>query len=303
MAMYSAYFDESGTPDIGSHLVVAGCIADVKQWVEFEREWAAALLPLGITVFHATDFAQRRGLFDRLSPLETDDLLERLIGIICRRVEKTLSYAIRISQYDAINKKYIFGEWLGFPYPLAARYCMAAVAEWASRHSIPSKEVLCFFEDGAKHKGQIKWMAERDRLSVPTFLEKSQAAPLQAGDLIAWANNLYLSAGGQIDPRYRRAMDRLWQHSSAWGIVKLDDPDKLPTILGIPPRDPQLRYSFNIVRKDGCRRAIVRYRPKTRVIEPKLERGTLDIPDSQMLSAEDIDKAIAEYESARAQKP
>ena len=45
MAMYSAFFDESGHPDDGTYLVVAGCVADVEQWVHFEREWKDALSP------------------------------------------------------------------------------------------------------------------------------------------------------------------------------------------------------------------------------------------------------------------
>jgi len=47
MAMYSAYFDESGHPDDSRYLVVAGAVADVDQWVHFEREWISALAPLG----------------------------------------------------------------------------------------------------------------------------------------------------------------------------------------------------------------------------------------------------------------
>jgi hypothetical protein len=38
MAMYSAFFDESGHPDDTLFLVVAGCVAEVGQWTEFERE-------------------------------------------------------------------------------------------------------------------------------------------------------------------------------------------------------------------------------------------------------------------------
>ena len=45
MAMYSAYFDDSGHPDAGDRLIVAGGVAPVEQWVHFEREWRDALAP------------------------------------------------------------------------------------------------------------------------------------------------------------------------------------------------------------------------------------------------------------------
>src|SRR5260370_36173183 len=95
MAMYSTYFDESGHPDDGTHLVVAGCVADVEQWVHFEREWKLALAPLGPdTVFHAVDFDKGNPPFDKLSTTEADELFKTLVGIICRRVEKTFSAAM-----------------------------------------------------------------------------------------------------------------------------------------------------------------------------------------------------------------
>jgi hypothetical protein len=163
MAMYSAYFDESGHPDRGKYLVVAGCIADIKQWVEFEREWKRELAPFGTALFHTVDFDNGNRPFDQLTECEADQLFDRLVGIICRRIEKSISRATQLDQHRAIDEKYVFSECHGFPYPAAARSCMAEVEGWAVKHSIPPNEVRYFFEDGAKHKGQLKWIAERDR--------------------------------------------------------------------------------------------------------------------------------------------
>src|ERR1043166_2124439 len=242
MAMYSAYFDESGHPDGGKYLVVAGCIADVTQWAEFDREWKAALAPLGSPVFHTVDFDNGEKPFDRLTEKEADALFERLVGIICRRIEKSISRATQLDQHRAIDNKYVFSECYGFPYPSAARSCMAEVETWAVKHSVPPNEILYFFEDGAKHKGQIKWIGERDHLPIPVFLSKSQNVALQAGDLIAWCHHLYLTTRGNrmlMRKRYRRALATLEMVSNEWGVANLDDPHRLPWVLSIPFRDPQ----------------------------------------------------------------
>jgi Protein of unknown function (DUF3800) len=89
MAMYSAYFDESGHPDDSDFLVVAGAVADVQQWVHFEREWKEVLAPLNTTIFHAVEFESGAPPFDGLTDKEKDELFSKLVGILCRRVEKT----------------------------------------------------------------------------------------------------------------------------------------------------------------------------------------------------------------------
>jgi hypothetical protein len=55
--MYSAFFDESGHPDESEIMVVAGAVADVDQWVHFDREWREVLAPLGTHFFHANRLA------------------------------------------------------------------------------------------------------------------------------------------------------------------------------------------------------------------------------------------------------
>src|SRR5271169_5029955 len=106
MAMYSAYFDESGHPDSGRYLVVAGAVADVRQWTHLEREWKGALRPLGISVFHAVDFAENRAPYNGLTGHERTNLLMLLVGIIRRRVARTIAVAVDLGQHRATNEKY-----------------------------------------------------------------------------------------------------------------------------------------------------------------------------------------------------
>jgi hypothetical protein len=274
--MYSAYFDESGHPDSSSHLVVAGCIAEVEQWVHFEREWLSALNPFETKVFHATDFEQRKPPFDRLDDIQRRDFLRLLVSIIGRRVEKQIAHAIPMDVYRALNTKYVFAECYGFPYPAAARMCMAGVAEWAAHHSVKDEIVYCF-ENGAKHRGQIEWAAERDKLPIPLFPTKEQAVALQAGDFISWLQNRILA--GSADESHMDLMGRLEAHACDWSKLNFLTGEAIVKWANIPLRDPELRYKCKIIRSKGRRRALVHYWRKDKH-EPKIERKTLVLPEA-----------------------
>ncbi len=298
MAMYSAYFDDSGHPDSGRYLVVSGCVADVQQWTYLDREWKNELQPLGIDVFHAVDFDKRNPPFDSLTDIQAENLIYRLVGIICRRIEKSFSQALDLDDYKVINTKYVFAECYGFPYPALGRSCMGKVQDWAAAHFVPGEQILFFFENGAKHKGQLEWIAERDQLPRPRFEDKA-LNPLQTSDLIAWCHNLYLSNGGKIPPMYDRALYTLSQTSNDWGLIDLKDPDRIPTILRIPRRDPDFVYKSVIVRRHGHRRALTHYWPRVRGIEPKLQRKTLVVPDVPPLTLEQAVEASKRYEATK----
>lgn len=219
MATYSAYFDESGHPDKGSYLTVAGCVAETGQWVAFEREWLEVLKPFGTQVFHTVDFDRKKPPFHNLEETEADSLFAHLVGIICRRINKSFTHIIPLDEYRAVNEKYILAEAYGYPYPAAARNCIALVGEWASQYSIADEEILCVFEDGAKHKGQLEWVAERDRKPIPDFRKKSDVVALQAADLLGWCTNSYLTSRAKIRYRYEKALDRLSSLANEWGII------------------------------------------------------------------------------------
>jgi hypothetical protein len=279
VAMYSAYFDESGHPDDSPRVIVAGCIADIRQWVHFEREWKEILTPLGIEVFHAADFDRRKPPFD-LPDTKASELLERLVGIIVRRVEKTVACAVPMLDYKAMNERYLLAEYFGFPYPCAARSCLAFVEAWANQHSFPYHDILCFFEDGAKHKGQLEWMAERDGFPSPTFKKKSEVTPLQAGDLLAWLHTKMFGRTGISSDRYAMATVRLESMSHHW-FERHDfkDADAMATNFAIPIREANKSYRCQIIKRDGRRRALVRVQSLRGGKQHKLVRSTIVVSE------------------------
>jgi hypothetical protein len=151
-------------------------------------------------------------------------LYDPLVGIICRRVFKTISCAVNLEEIN-LNMKYLFNEAFGYPYPTCARSCMGNIEEWAKTNEIPFDRVEFVFEDGAKHKGQILWIAERDRLRTAIFKKKAEAIPLQVGALLGWLQQKLLSKPGQIWPPYLSAINRLDNMPRSWvtrGVENFD---------------------------------------------------------------------------------
>lgn len=127
------------------------------------------------------------------------------------------------------------------------------------------------------------------------FLPKN-FAPLQAADLLAWCHNLSLVNNGHPPLRYDLALDRIAEKANDWRIIDLEDPDRIPTILGIPLRDPNFRYKCKIIRRHGRRRALIRQWPKEQYIEPKLNRASVILPDQPVLDLDAVYRAVSEYE-------
>jgi len=254
--MYSAYFDESGHPDDSPRVIVAGCIGKADQWARFEQEWKGALAPFNTELFHAVDFEQRKSPFN-VDDRKANDLLSHLIGIIGRRIEKNVASAVPMDQDSRMNEKYLLGEYFGFPYPCAARSCIAHVEAWADRYGIPFREVMCVFEDGAKHKVQLLWMAERDKFPLPVLQKKTDVVALQAGDLIAWLHNRPLNKVPDDGVRYSQAVARLETMPHEWFAADFADRDEGARIHGISLRDHSREYKCRIVKKDGDRRALI----------------------------------------------
>ena len=299
--MYCAFFDESGHPDDTKYLVVAGGLASVEQWVHFEREWREALAPFGTEIFHAKDFSQRKPPFHEISLKQSAAILERLAGIICRRMEKIFSFTVNMHHYRAMNAKYVFAECYGYPYPLAARSCIGGIQSWAKTHSVPVQDILFFFEDGAHNKGQLEWIAERDALPIPLFKNKRESIPLQIGDFVAW-HGMQCINGQSLDKPIQAVMRRLESMSHYWRELDMSDPDRLPALLEIPERDPALRYQCKVLQKHGVRRALVHYWPKDNPAESKIDRKTLVLPKRKTLRPEDLDRALQDYTAKKAAK-
>jgi hypothetical protein len=191
MAMFTVYFDASGSPDQGVALSVAGFIATAEQWIEFERNWKTALDAYGVTELHMKDFAPGAGEFAAWK----DDkhrrrlFLERLISIIKIRVRHSFVNSIMLEHFHRVCKLYPrLLEWK--PFALAGDNCIDKVNNWAQLNSVPLDHIHTIFEDGDKDKGHLIKQCEKYNGFIPTFLKKKQSCAFQAADLLAYEHRL-----------------------------------------------------------------------------------------------------------------
>jgi len=183
------FFDESGSPDEGHVLVVAGFISTEEQCVEFEKDWKAVLDREGISRFHMRDFAHSKREFADWKDDEyrRKTFLSDLLSVVNRHALISISNAIILKAYEELNEKYHLREYLGYPYAIAARGCVAKGNLWAQENGY-AQPIRYVFEDGAAHKPSFKKAMKRDEQSDPEFATKDKYYAFQAADLIAWEN-------------------------------------------------------------------------------------------------------------------
>jgi hypothetical protein len=186
---FSIYFDASGHPDGLDVLSLAGFIADVDQWIGFERNWREILdrPDFRVSSLHMKTFCHSIGEFSgwRNDEPRRRKFLSALIAVIKTRVRHSFASSIYLPAYRELDRKYMLSERI---VPLA--YCGASavgnVRLWARRWGIPQSDISYFFEDGDKDRHKLEDELRRTYGISPVFLKKSQSVAFQAADLLAY---------------------------------------------------------------------------------------------------------------------
>jgi hypothetical protein len=112
MAMFTAYFDASGSPDQTEVLTVAGFIAPVEQWLFFEKDWKEVLARYGVSSLHMKEFAHSRGEFCswKDDKIKRQSFLSLLIATIRSRVHHSFVASIYLPDYRSNDEKYCLSE-------------------------------------------------------------------------------------------------------------------------------------------------------------------------------------------------
>lgn len=190
MAFFSAYFDASGRAGDPNHKVmtVAGFVSDIKKWKRFEVEWNKILRRERITIFHMTDFVSSKGEFAVGWKGETDRrrmFIDDLAACLSRNVDKSFRSTLVLSDFDKVNGDFAIEETLGKPYGLCSMMCAFALRQWAKRKGV-EKNLLYYFEDGDKGKGNFDDWHTRAYGTPPRFLGKKEAVGFQPADFAGW---------------------------------------------------------------------------------------------------------------------
>jgi hypothetical protein len=231
--MFTAYFDGSGSSDTAT-IAVAGFVAPVEQWTEFERNWKDCLTAFGVSALHMKHYAHSRGEF---APWKGDkrkrqDFLERLISIIKTRVWHSFACAVMMEDYRPVDSEYCLHEFSN-PYGLAAMTCIRKTLPWKEQYARHS-ELLHVFEAGDEGQGELIKLAKKYLDVTPVPLPKGRSVAFQAADLLAY-EHLKVNVerrknpdGKLFEDEVRRSLMALaaipgGAHEGDWGIREADN--------------------------------------------------------------------------------
>ena len=198
MAMFTAYFDASGSSASHPYVVVSGYIANYLQWKMFETSWQevheqhGVKLPLHMSELVAAlirpeDYKkQNNARADYVSlaadPKRANDFFKFLCITQCGLINCAISCIVPISLYNQVNPELAK---IIPPYAYGARTCLARIHQWEKEFDI-QEPVECIFEYGDFGQGRFTELMVEEGAEPPIYKKKKEYAGLQAADHYAW---------------------------------------------------------------------------------------------------------------------
>lgn len=264
--MLAAYFDESMSHNPSDIVLVAGCVSTGEKWLAFQRAWERELRPLGITVFHATDWEQGvRGVgpLKRLKDLterERNAKERKLRWILSEHVLLTVVQAVPDLLYRQIIVPRLQAEANIYDdsYNFCLFACLKLIRDAKLAKVLPDQIVDCVFE-GRSRRHDKRLGRHYDKSVVwPTFLghfgpkvvgakEDPQMVPLQAADFMAF--HLMRGARAYVRVHRRRAtptdewMQKMVERKKIRGFDFIDPSDLRSYVNAVEAEEDRLARS------------------------------------------------------------
>ena len=114
LAMYTAYYDASGVQrELDGVLLVAGVLASVDRWLEFESAWGKVLADNHVSHLHMKHFAHST---DEFTSWKGDEarrakFLGALIEVLSSTLEVGFVVRMRPADFHAVNRRYELARW------------------------------------------------------------------------------------------------------------------------------------------------------------------------------------------------
>ena len=205
IAMFTAYFDDSGT-DGNSDIAVAACYVSAKRgWDDFVEAWDHARREEGFDTFHMAHFIAKPEMehkpFCDWGTTKKDHVYNRLANIINENKRTGIAVAVPKAIWDATPER-IRRHYGRQHYTFAVRMCLNRIVKWRERSMITlpiryifdwemqktqkREEITRIFELIGKAQNQ----AVAGLLGLEPqgygFEHKEEFKPLQAADVLAW---------------------------------------------------------------------------------------------------------------------
>lgn len=217
-----------------SYTVVAGAIASVQDWLDFDSEWSAALSAEGLQYFRMTEFAHSRGEFAIGDWKHNEErrriFFRRLAQIIVEHVACWVGVAISRKGYEAADRIYELHEYTQ-PYTICALTCIDLARKWQAAQHLDYLPLECVFEEGDEHTGQLWQRCKEWYGGYPSFKKKVvknptdvAVTPLQVGDIAAYEiGKAYSLLDPEIEDlfvRFRTSFGLLGNVPHHWGQIR-----------------------------------------------------------------------------------
>lgn len=201
-AMFAAYFDEAGGVDLG-YMVVAGYVASVEAWEQFEINWKLFLAKFDVPYLHMKEFSHSKGCFSGWKDDEPRRVrfLAMAAEIINQHTKRAFESIVSYEDFESVDKLFALRERFNSPYALAGRTCIGVANGWARNPQTKALDIEYIFEDrGPDKSGLVKAVeALPPYLPTPAFHPSRDEQPtknrpyarrglvqLQAADYLAY---------------------------------------------------------------------------------------------------------------------
>jgi hypothetical protein len=195
----TVYIDESGTHDGSPVMVLAGQVAKLGQWVDFDARWRRLLKREGVEYFHAKEFRSRSGPFAGWSPERSERFLRRAEKIISKFTFCGFTTVLDPRDYQQVYraakkpKRFKNDSKYGLCFRLVLLELPRLIQRSLNRDDLEINFVLELGDPGSGDAVVIFEDAKRDApeelsrlLGVLSYGEKRIFPGLQAADLIAF---------------------------------------------------------------------------------------------------------------------
>jgi hypothetical protein len=254
MALFTAYFDASGSEHHAPLVIVSGFVANYGQWKAFEGAWNRAHTEAGVSLpFHMAEFmsactnpqyakqTNAREDYVRLAqrPDDAEEFMRTLTMAEVLMMSCGISCILPISLYNQVNEVLDLSRMP--PYALAARMCIKRLHDWENLLAV-GEPVEYVFEEGDFGQGKFTELMVDEGEQIPIYKKKKDFAGLQAADHYAWEQFNFLKRREKSpDIEGREILGRV-----IYSIPKLHVSPDLPSLLrtcelkGIEPRRVRL---------------------------------------------------------------
>ena len=165
---------------------MAGFVATVPKWEQFEREWSK-LLPPTVELFRMSAFASSKQGWEGWKGRSVKRVwfISQLVACIRKHIRKGFAAQIAMDNYRTMDAEFAFTEKVASPYSMVGFGCLKQLREWADKKGIDARDILCIFEKGDDDQGVFLERAQKDGFDVVPR-EKKNIRAFDACDLAAW---------------------------------------------------------------------------------------------------------------------